>query len=70
MLNGQESTKLGAPAGESKYVDLYTNTANIHTNYDGAHTGDATKETQGWNSDYSRFIYSGNAVFKRGRCEL
>ena len=66
-LNGQENAKFGVKAGDSKYVDLYTNSSNSYSNYDGAKIGDATKETKGWNSDYSYFVYSSYPVFARGR---
>ena len=66
-LNGQENAKFGVTVGDSKYVDLYTNSSNSSSNYDGAKIGDATKETKGWNSDYSVFVYSSYPVFKRGR---
>ena len=66
-LNGQENAKFGVTAGDTKYVDLYTNTSNSNSNYDGAKIGDATKETKGWNSDYSSFVDSSNPVFTRGR---
>ncbi len=51
-INGQENSKFGVPAGQSKYVDLYTNPGNTNTNYEGAHTGDATKETKRWNGEW------------------
>ncbi len=66
-LNGQENAKFGVTAGDSKYVDLYTNSSNSSSNYDRAKIGDATKETKGWNSDYSSFVYSSHPVFERGR---
>ena len=66
-LNGQENAKFGVTAGDTKYVDLYTNTSNSNSNYDGAKIGDATKETKGWNSDYSSFVNSSDPVFERGR---
>ncbi|MCI8641117.1 MAG: hypothetical protein HFJ59_04530 [Clostridia bacterium] len=67
-LNGKENAKFGVTAGDSKYVDLYTNSSNSYSSYDGAKIGDATKETKGWNSDYARFVYSSGLVFGRGRC--
>ncbi len=66
-LNGQENAKFGVTVGDAKYVDLYTNTSDSKSNYDGAKIGDATKETKGWNSDYSYFVHSPNPVFIRGR---
>ena len=66
-INGQENDKFGVTVGDAKYVDLYTNTSNSNSNYDGAKIGDATKETKGWNSDYSLFVYSSYPVFGRGR---
>ena len=66
-LNGQENAKFGVTAGDTKYVDLYTNTSNSNSNYDGVKIGDATKETKGWNSDYSYFVNSSSPVFLRGR---
>lgn len=66
-LNGQENAKFGVTVGDTKYVDLYTNSSNSSSNYDGAKIGDATKETKGWNSDYSYFVSSSDPVFKRGR---
>lgn len=66
-LNGQENAKFGVTVGDSKYVDLYTNSSNSFSNYDGAKIGDATKETKGWNSDYSDFVGSSYPVFARGR---
>ena len=67
-IKGQENAKFGVAAGDSKYVDLYTNSSNSASNYEGAKIGDATKETKGWNSDYSVFVYSSVPVFERGRC--
>ena len=69
-LNGQENAKFGVTTGDSKYVDLYTNSSNSYSNYDGAKIGDATKETKSWNSDYTYFINSSNPVFDRGRSLL
>ena len=66
-LNGQENAKFGVAVGESKYVDLYTNTSNSGSNYDGSKIGDAIKEVKGWNSDHGYFVNSYNPVFKRGR---
>ena len=66
-LNGQENAKFGVTAGDSKYVDLYTNSSNSSTNYDGAKIGDATKETKKWNGNYSDFVYLSYPVFIRGR---
>lgn len=66
-LNGQENSKFGVTVGNSKYIDLYTNSSDSNSNYDGAKIGDATKETKGWNSDYSNFVYSSDPVFIRGR---
>ena len=66
-LNGQENAKFGVTARDSKYVDLYTNSSNSSSNYDGAKIGDATKETKGWNGDTTYFVYSSNPVFERGR---
>ena len=65
-LNGQENSKFGVITANSTYVDLYTNTANSYTNYDGAKVGDATAETKSWNGDYAYFVYSGYPVFSRG----
>lgn len=69
-LNGQEKAKFGVTEGDSKYVDLYTNSSNSYSNYDGAKIGDATKESKGWNGDYSYFVYSSYPVFVRGRLLL
>lgn len=66
-LKGQENAKFGVTSGYSKYVDLYTNSSNSSSNYAGAKIGDATKETKGWNSDYSYFVISSRPVFLRGR---
>ena len=66
-LNGQENAKFGVTVGDTKYVDLYTNSSNSSLNYDGAKIGDATKETKGWNSDISYFVNSSYPVFARGR---
>lgn len=66
-LEGQENDKFGVTKEDSKYVDLYTNSSNVNSNYDAAKIGDATKETKEWNSDYSSFVYSPNSVFTRGR---
>lgn len=66
-LNGQENAKFGITVEDTKYVDLYTNSSDSSSNYDGAKIGDATKETIGWNSDYSYFVYSPSPVFNRGR---
>lgn len=66
-LNGQENAKFGVTVGDSKYVDLYTNSSNSSSNYDGAKIGDATKETKVWNNDYSHFVDSSSPVFLRGR---
>ena len=66
-LSGQEHTKFGVTVGDTKYVDLYTNSSNSNYNYDGAKIGDATKETKDWNGDYSHFVTFGE-VFWRGRC--
>lgn len=68
-LSGQEHTKFGVTVGDTKYVDLYTNSSNSNYNYDGAKIGDATKETKDWNGDYSHFVSSTfGEVFWRGRC--
>lgn len=66
-LSGQENAKFGVTVGDAKYVDIYTNSNNSYSNYDGAKIGDATKETKGWNSDYSDFVHSSYPVFRRGR---
>lgn len=66
-LNGQENVKFGVIEGNSKYIDLYTNSTDSSSNYDGAKIGDTTKETKGWNSDYSNFVRSSDPVFWRGR---
>lgn len=65
-LNGQENTKFGVTEENSKYVDLYTNSSNSYSNYEGAKQGDATKEVKGWNGDYSNFVNSSYPVFHRG----
>lgn len=66
-LNGQENVKFGVTTGDSKYVDLYTNSSVYPSNYDGAKIGDATKETKRWNSDDSGFVISSFPVFIRSR---
>ena len=66
-INGQENAKFGVTEEENKYVDLYTNSSNSSSNYDGAKIGDATAETKGWNDDYAIFVYSSGPVFLRGR---
>ncbi len=43
-LNGQENAKFGVTIGDTKYVDLYTNSSNSSFNYDGAKIGDVTKK--------------------------
>lgn len=65
-LNGQENSKFGVTTN-SKYVDLYTNSSNSSSNYEGAKIGDSTKETKGWNSDYSDFVILTDPIFLRGR---
>ena len=69
-LNGRENALFGVTAGENKYVDLYTNISNNSSNYEGTKIGDATGETNKWNSDSANFIYSYAAVFDRGRLLL
>ena len=66
-VNGQENDKFGVIIGDTKYVDLYTKTSSSQINYAGAKIGDATKETKGWNGDYSEFVNSTYKVFLRGR---
>ena len=66
-LNGEENAKFGVTIGDTQYVDLYTNSSNSNSNYDGAKIGEATKETKGWNSDLNNFVYSSYPVFNRGR---
>ncbi len=66
-INGQENAKFGVTIGNTKYVDLYTNSSNSNLNYEGAKIGDATKETKQWNGDYFHFVYSSSPVFIRGR---
>ena len=66
-IAGQENAKFGVTQEESKYVDSYTNSSNSTSNYDGAKTGDATKEVKGWNKDNANFINLTNPVFSRGR---
>ncbi len=65
-ISGKENSKFGVTAGDNTYVDLYTNKSGSSSDYSGAITGDATKETKGWNSDYSSFVYSSYPVFRRG----
>ena len=65
-LRGQENSKFGVTAGDNTYVDLYTNKSGSYSDYSGAITGDATKETKGWNSDWSYFVNSSDPVFGRG----
>ena len=66
-LKGYENSKFGVTEGDSKYVDLYTNSSDYPLNYEGAKIGDAVKETKGWNNDDSFFVYSSYPVFERGR---
>lgn len=70
-INGQENAKFGVTTGDTTYVDLYTGTSNSSSNYNGAKTGDATKETKGWSSDIAYFVYSpNNSVFVRGHSSV
>ena len=66
-LSGKESTKFGVKLGDTKYVDLYTNSNDYAWNYDGTKEGDAIKETKGWNGDDSFVVGSVGPVFIRGR---
>ena len=66
-LKGKERAKFGVTAGNSKYVDLYTNSSDYVFNFDEAKIGDATKETKGWNMDGYFFVTSSTCVFVRGR---
>ncbi|MDD3392880.1 MAG: hypothetical protein PHE54_05000, partial [Bacilli bacterium] len=52
----------------SKYVDKYTygTTYNDSAAYARSLTGDATKETKGWYSDYANFVESTGSFFVRG----
>ena len=55
----------GLSQPESKYYDLYTyGTSN--SDYLRGHLGDATRETNNWNSDYTSFIASYAPWFVRG----
>ena len=55
----------GLTKPESKYYDLYTyGTSN--SDYLRGHLGDATRETNNWNSDYTSFIASYAPWFVRG----
>ncbi len=65
-FSGKEASAFGVTAGDDTYVDLYTNTTDVDTNYNGAIKGDATKETKGWNSDDAKFVISQYPVFCRG----
>ncbi|MCI8443764.1 MAG: hypothetical protein HFJ37_01065 [Clostridia bacterium] len=65
-LSGQENAKFGVQLGDNQYVDLYTNTSDLDSDFEGAKIGDATKETKGWNRDVSSFVCSLYPIFKRG----
>jgi len=65
-LSGYENTKFGVTAGDNTYIDLYINSSDFSSDYEGIITGDATKETAKWNTDGAGFVYSTYPVFVRG----
>ncbi len=62
-LTEYENSKFGVTAGDYTYVDIY-NGRSVDNN---SKIGDATKETKGWKSDYSAFVWTDAPVFARGR---
>ena len=65
-ISGYENTKFGITEGDNTYMDLYTNPTNSASDFSGGINGDATKETNEWNSDNSNFITSDYPIFLRG----
>ena len=59
------SSSSGLTQPKSKYYDSYAY-GTSSGDYTRGHLGDATKETQGWNSDIASFVYSSYPWFVRG----
>lgn len=53
-------------SGKSNFIDVYTNSSGVYTNYNGRILGDGTAEIRNWYSDMAYFVYSSSVFFTRG----